>query len=167
MHTSFEGELGDRSAWALEHCSIAMTMDAIGQRSSILILREAFYGITRFDDFVRFTQGSEANVAVRLKHLTGLGLFTKHPYQDHGKRTRYEYVLTDKGSDLLPALFALLQWGDNYLQPEGTRPLRLEERATGEPVRIVARGASGTDLSLNDIAIIMDSNRASALTKNV
>jgi DNA-binding HxlR family transcriptional regulator len=157
MSASFEGNLADRSAWALEHCSIAMTMGAIGLRSSILILREALYGVTRFDDFVRFTQGAEGNIAARLKHLTELGLFTKHPYRVHGKRTRYEYQLTDKGKDLLPALFALLQWGDKYLQPEGREPLRLEERTTGDPVRVVARGTSGADLQLEDITIVLNS----------
>lgn len=158
MSASFEGDFADRSAWALEHCSIAMTMDAVGLRSSVLILREALYGITRFDDFVRFTQGTETNVAARLKHLTALGLFTKHPYREHGKRTRDEYVLTDKGKDLMPALFALLQWGDKYLQPEGGKPLRLAERTTGDPVRIVARGSSGADLDLDDIIIAMNRN---------
>ncbi|WP_211193310.1 helix-turn-helix domain-containing protein [Actinoplanes sp. TBRC 11911] len=142
----------DRSPWALEHCSIAMTMDAIGLRSSVLILREAFYGVTRFDDFVRFTQGAEANVAARLKHLTTLGLFTKHPYREHGKRTRDEYMLTDKGKDLMPVLLALMQWGDKYLQEGGT-PVRVTERTTGDPVRIVARGSSGADLGVGDITI--------------
>jgi DNA-binding HxlR family transcriptional regulator len=158
MSASFNGEPPDRSAWALEHCSIALTIDAVGLRSSILILREALYGITRFDDFVRFTQGAETNVAARLKHLTELGLFTKHPYREHGKRTRDEYVLTDKGKDLMPALFALLQWGDKYLQPEGSEPLRLTERTTGDPVGIVARGTSGADLRLEDITIVVNSN---------
>lgn len=160
MSASFEGELADRSAWALEHCSIAMTMDAIGLRSSILILREALFGVTRFDDFVRYTQGAEANVAARLKELTEKGLFTKHPYREHGKRTRYEYVLTEMGRDLLPALLALLQWGDKYLQPKGGGPLRLEERATGNPIRIVARGSSGAELHAEDIAVVVNTDAA-------
>jgi DNA-binding HxlR family transcriptional regulator len=154
MSITFEGELADRSTWSLDDCSISMTMDAIGNRSTILILREALYGTTRFDDFVRRTKTTDAIVAARLKHLTDLGLLSKEPYQEPGQRTRYEYLLTDKGKDLLPALFALKQWGDKYLQPEDGEPLRLVERATGEPITIVARSASGVDLELDDLAIV-------------
>jgi DNA-binding HxlR family transcriptional regulator len=119
-----------------------------------LILREALYGTTRFDDFVRRTKTTDAIVAARLKHLTELGLLVKQPYQEPGQRTRYEYLLTDKGEDLLPALFAMKQWGDKYLQPKDGEPLRLVERATGEPITVVARSASGADLSLDDLAIV-------------
>ncbi|NMO55409.1 helix-turn-helix transcriptional regulator [Actinoplanes sp. TBRC 11911] len=154
MSIIFEGNLADRSTWTLDDCSISMTMDAIGNRSTIVILREALYGTTRFDDFVRRTKTTDAIVATRLKHLTELGLLTKEPYQEPGQRTRYEYLLTDKGKDLLPALFALKQWGDKYLQPEGGEPLRLVERATGEPIEIVARSASATDLGLDELAIV-------------
>lgn len=148
------GEQSDRGTWTVEKCSIALSLDAIGLRSSFLILREALYGTTRFDDFVRFTRTAAPNVANRLRHLTEMGLFTKHPYRDEGQRTRNEYLLTEKGKDLLPALFALLQWGDKHLQPVGRGPVRLVERATGDPVRIVARGSSNADLRLDDIAIV-------------
>jgi DNA-binding HxlR family transcriptional regulator len=83
-----------------------MTMDIIGTRSSMLILREAFYGTTRFDDFALRAKITDAIVATRLKELTDIGLFIKQPYREPGKRTRYEYLLTDKGRDLLPAVFA-------------------------------------------------------------
>lgn len=150
------GEQADRGTWTVENCSIAMSLDVIGLRSSFLILREALYGTTRFDDFVRFTRGAAPNVAARLRNLTELGLFTKHPYRDEGQRTRDEYLLTEKGKDLLPALFALQQWGDKHLQPGGRAPVRLVERSTGDPVRVVARGSSHVDLSLDDIAIVAD-----------
>ncbi|NMO49949.1 helix-turn-helix transcriptional regulator [Actinoplanes sp. TBRC 11911] len=146
----------NRGTWTVETCSIAMSLDAIGLRSSFLILREALFGTTRFDDFVRYTRGAAPNVAARLRHLTELGLFTKHPYRDEGQRTRDEYLLTEKGKDLLPALFALQQWGDKHLQPDGHEPVRLVERATGDPVRVVARGTSNADLRLDDIAIVAE-----------
>ena len=112
MSITFEGALADRSTWRVENCSIAMAMDVIGTRSSMLILREAFFGTTRFDDFTRRTRSTEAIVAMRLKQLTDLGLFTKQPYREPGKRTRDEYLLTAKGRGLLPAVFALMQWGN-------------------------------------------------------
>ena len=154
MAIKFEGALADRSTWRVDNCSIAMTMDVIGTRSSMLILREAFYGTTRFDDFARRTKSTEAIVAARLKQLTEIGLFTKQPYREPGTRTRDEYLLTDKGRDLLPAVFALMQWGNRHLQGEEGGPLRLVERGTGEPVVIGPHTESGRDLELDDLAIV-------------
>ena len=145
MAITFEGVLADRSTWRLENCSIALAMDVIGTRSSMLILREALYGTTRFDDFARRTRVTDAIVAARLKELTELGLFTKQPYREPGKRTRDEYHLTDRGRDLLPAVFALMQWGNKHLQAEEGGPLRLVERGTGEPVVIGPRTESGEE----------------------
>jgi DNA-binding HxlR family transcriptional regulator len=154
MALSFEGVLADRSTWRLDNCSIAKSMELIGTRSSMLILREAFYGTTRFDDFARRTKITEAIVAARLKELTDIGLFIKQPYQEPGKRTRYEYLLTDKGRDLVPAVFALMQWGNKHLQGEDGGPLRLVARGTGEPVVIGPRTESGRVLDLDDLAIV-------------
>jgi DNA-binding HxlR family transcriptional regulator len=154
MALRFEGVLADRSTWRLDNCSIAKSMDLIGTRSSMLILREAFYGTTRFDDFARRTKITEAIVAARLKELTDIGLFIKQPYQEPGKRTRYEYLLTDRGRDLVPAVFALMQWGNKHLQGEDGGPLRLVERGTGEPVVIGPRTESGRVLDLDDLAIV-------------
>jgi DNA-binding HxlR family transcriptional regulator len=160
MPITFEGVLADRSTWRVENCSIAMAMDVIGTRSSMLILREAFYGTTRFDDFARRTKSTEAIVAARLKQLTDIGLFIKQPYREQGKRTRHEYVLTDKGRDLLPAVFALMQWGNRHLQAEDGGPLRLVERGTGEPVVIGPRTVSGKNLDLQDLAIVANGDWA-------
>ena len=154
MAIKFEGALADRNTWRVDNCSIAMTMDVIGTRSSMLILREAFYGTTRFDDFARRTKTTEAIVAARLKQLTEIGLFTKQPYREPGKRTRDEYLLTDKGRDLLPAVFALMQWGNRHLQGEEGGPLQLVERGTGVPVVIGPRTESERDLELDDLAIV-------------
>jgi DNA-binding HxlR family transcriptional regulator len=154
MALTFEGVLADRTTWRLENCSIGKSMDVIGARSSMLILREAFYGTTRFDDFARRTKVTEAIVASRLKELTEIGLFSKRPYQEPGKRTRDEYLLTEKGRDLVPAVFALMQWGNKHLQGEDGGPLRLVKRGTGEPVVIGPRTVSGRPLELEDLAIV-------------
>ncbi|MGY4765772.1 winged helix-turn-helix transcriptional regulator [Kribbella sp. CWNU-51] len=160
MAITFEGVLADRSTWRLENCSIALAMDVIGTRSSMLILREALYGTTRFDDFARRTRVTDAIVAARLKELTDLGLFTKQPYREPGRRTRDEYHLTDSGRDLLPAVFALMQWGNKYLQAEEGGPLRLVERGTGEPVVIGPRTESGRNLDFDDLAIVANGDWA-------
>jgi DNA-binding HxlR family transcriptional regulator len=163
MTIAFEDALEDRNTWRVESCSIAMSMDVIGTRSSMLVLREALYGTTRFDDFVRRTKSTEAIVAARLKHLTDAGLFEKQPYKEEGKRTRYEYVLTQKGSDLMPAVFALMQWGNRYLQPDHG-PLRLIERDTGATVVIGPQSESGKQLGVDDLAIAANGDWAKTQT---
>jgi DNA-binding HxlR family transcriptional regulator len=163
MTIAFEDALEDRNTWRVENCSIAMSMDVIGTRSSMLVLREALYGTTRFDDFVRRTKSTEAIVAARLKHLTDAGLFEKQPYKEEGKRTRYEYVLTQKGSDLMPAVFALMQWGNRYLQPDHG-PLRLIERDTGATVVIGPQSESGKQLGVEDLAIAANGDWAKTQT---
>jgi DNA-binding HxlR family transcriptional regulator len=163
MTIVFEDALEDRNTWRVENCSIAMSMDVIGTRSSMLVLREALYGTTRFDDFVRRTKSTEAIVAARLKHLTDAGLFEKQPYKEEGKRTRYEYVLTQKGSDLMPAVFALMQWGNRYLQPDHG-PLRLIERDTGATVVIGPQSESGKQLGVDDLAIAANGDWAKTQT---
>ncbi|WP_062430603.1 winged helix-turn-helix transcriptional regulator [Herbidospora daliensis] len=154
MSLTFEGVLADRSTWRLDDCSIAKSMEVVGTRSSMLILREAFYGTTRFDDFTRRTRIGDAIVAARLKELTVIGLFDRRPYREPGKRTRYEYHLTDKGRDLFPVVFALMQWGNKHLQGDDGGPLRLVEQGTGEAVVIGARTVSGRDVDPEDLAIV-------------
>ncbi|MBU6516027.1 MAG: helix-turn-helix transcriptional regulator [Acidobacteriota bacterium] len=92
-------------------------MDVVGSRSAILLLREAFYGTTRFDDFATRVGISEAVAAARLRELVTLGLLEKRPYKDEGQRTRMEYELTAKGADFFPVLVSLMRWGDKWLVP--------------------------------------------------
>lgn len=158
MSVKLNGALEDRGAWRVENCSIAMTMEVIGTRSSMLILREALYGTTRFDDFVRRTKGTDAIVSARLKQLTDIGLFEKRPYQEAGKRRRYEYVLTPKGADLMPAVFALMQWGNRYLQSDDGGPLRLVKRGTDIPVVIGPHTESDAQLGIDDLEIAANGN---------
>ena len=119
-----------------------------------MILREAFQGTTRFDVFARRTKSMDAIVAARLKQLTEIGLFTKQPYREPGRRTRDECRFTDYGRDLLPAVFALMQWGNRHLQAEEGGPPQRVERGTGEPVVIGPQTESGRDLELDDLAIV-------------
>lgn len=92
-------------------------------------------------------------VAQRLKQLIELGALEKTPYREARRRTRYDYTLTEMGRDLLPVVFALMQWGSRHLQPGGAGPLALVERGTGVPVVIEARTADGRPLALEDLAI--------------
>src|ERR1700677_3249367 len=109
------GRLDPRGAWTADRCTIAKALDVVSTRSAFLILREAFYGTTRFDDFAQRARISEPVAATRLRELVDTGLLEREDYRDPGQRTRQRYRLTDKGADLFPALVALMDWGDRWL----------------------------------------------------
>lgn len=111
--------------------SITGTLDIIGDRWTVLILRNAFRGIRRFDE-LHHDLGIARNVlADRLARLVEHGILVKVPYQ--ARPLRHEYHLTDKGRDLSPALVALMHWGDKHLHPEGA-PTVLVHKACGHPL---------------------------------
>jgi DNA-binding HxlR family transcriptional regulator len=159
MAAVMEGPLADLSSWKPEECSIAKAMDIIGTRSAILILREAYYGTRRFDVFAARVGITDAAAAGQLRKLTEAGLLTKQPYREEGRRTRHEYVLTDMGRDLLPAVLALMQWGDTYLQP-GPPPLLLVEESNGAPVRVQLRSDVGNEIALEELAVRLNPDYA-------
>jgi DNA-binding HxlR family transcriptional regulator len=132
------GVLEQRDEWAADRCPMAHALDVVRTKSAFLILREAFYGATRFDEFVSRTQLSEPAAAARLRELTAEGLLEREPYQEAGQRTRQLYRLTEKGSELLPVLVALMQWGDRWVLPGGAR-VEVRHRDCGAPVRAELR----------------------------
>jgi DNA-binding HxlR family transcriptional regulator len=100
-------------------CSIAGALSVIGERWTLLALREIFFGVRRFDEIARNTGASRDILATRLKTLVAAGVLTKTRYEEHPPR--YEYVLTDAGRALQPILLNLLDWGDRYVT-EGDPP---------------------------------------------
>lgn len=116
-------------------CSVAAAVSAIGDRWSLLLLREAFNGVRRYDDFLHHTGCSTAVLAVRLRKLVDAGIFRKQAYHAPGERPRAEYRLTAKGVDLLPVIVGLLQWGDRHVAGPGGGPLLLKDRRNGERIR--------------------------------
>ncbi|MGI9586409.1 MAG: winged helix-turn-helix transcriptional regulator [Acidimicrobiia bacterium] len=103
-------------------CSVARTLEHIGERWTVMILRDAFYGVRRFDEF-QASLGIARNIlAKRLTKLVDAGIMRKEQYQEHP--VRYEYRLTEKGRDLVPILTSLLAWGDKW-ETEGEPPVRL------------------------------------------
>lgn len=144
------GRLDPRSAWTADGCTIAKTLDVITTRSAFLILREAFYGTTRFDDFAQRADLSEPITAARLKELVDHGLLERQDYQQPGQRTRQRYRLTDKGADLFPALVALMQWGDRWLDERGG-PVQLSHRGCGRPVTVELRCAAGHSVTPDEL----------------
>lgn len=118
------------------NCTIARTLDIVGEKWTLLILRDAYSGLRRFDDFQRHIGVSRPVLCQRLAKLVDEGLLVRVPYREPGARERHEYRLTEKGLALYPALIALMQWGDRYLaDPEGP-PRILEHRDCGAPVHV-------------------------------
>lgn len=155
-----EGGLADRSAWtAGERCPISKALEVVGTRSAVLIMREAYYGTTRFDDFAGRVGITEAVAAARLRELTEAGLLERHPYKEAGQRTRYEYRLTESGSDLLPAVLALFQWGAKHLSPGGRAPLDLRHTDCGGAVHVNVRCEHDHEVPLAELSIAVPRRR--------
>ncbi|MGY4920576.1 winged helix-turn-helix transcriptional regulator [Streptomyces sp. 900116325] len=152
MSVVMEGALADLGAWKSDHCSLVKALEVVGTRSALLILREAYFGTTRFSGFASRIGITDRAAAQQLRHLTEAGLLAKRPYREDGGRTRDEYVLTDMGRDLFPVIVALMQWGDKYLQ-DGTAPLHYVDHETGVPVHVELRSKTGDVLELEQVGI--------------
>ncbi|MEU4476274.1 helix-turn-helix domain-containing protein [Micromonospora sp. NPDC023888] len=132
--------------WSVENCTIARAMEILGERWTLVVLREVFTGIRRFDD-MRVRTGIPRQVLTnRLTALVEQGVLRREPYREPGSRPRHEYRLTEKGLDLWPVLVAVLGWGDRYLAgPEGP-PLTVTHRDCDARVRVELRCADGHDV---------------------
>ncbi|MFK0181620.1 winged helix-turn-helix transcriptional regulator [Streptomyces xanthochromogenes] len=136
MVMSFEEQLSDRRAWSIgDGCSAARVLDLLSTKTVFLMVRELFYGTTRFDDFVERAGVSAPAVSRALKQLKAADVVETIAYQAPGSRAREEYRLTATGEDLLPVFLALMQWGDAHLQ-DGRPPLEFTEAGTGRGVRV-------------------------------
>ena len=114
----------------MPECSIAGTLEVIGDRWTVLILRDAFRGVRRFDELQRDLGIARNVLADRLGKLVDHGIMERRLYQTRPER--YEYRLTAKGIDLSPALVALMRWGDKHLCGQTGPPLELVHEACGE-----------------------------------
>jgi len=118
-----------------QNCSLARTLEIVGERWTLLILRDAFLGFRRFDDLQERLDVSRTVLAGRLARLVDEGLLTRERYQE--RPDRYDYTLTQKGLDLWPALNALRAWGDRYETPHGM-PREFVHEQCGSAIEAVA-----------------------------
>ena len=118
-----------RKSFEAMNCSVAQCLEVVGEWWSMLIVRDAFLGIRRFDEFQSRLGISRNILAPRLAGLVEAGVLDKVPYQE--RPVRHEYRLTDKGRDLWPVLTAMRQWGDRWAAPDGA-PLELVHLGCGE-----------------------------------
>ncbi|MFF3849318.1 winged helix-turn-helix transcriptional regulator [Streptomyces sp. NPDC002328] len=131
-----------------ENCPVQRTLDVVGEKWTLLILRDAVNGVRRFDDFRRHIGLSEAVLSDRLRKLTSAGILKTVAYREPGSRSRNEYRLTRKGWDLWPVLMALSQWGEAYALDERGPVLDVRHTECDAPVRVVV-ACSGEHAALS------------------
>ena len=141
-----------RISFSDRRCSLAQSLEVIGEWWTLLIIREAYFGTRRFSDF-QSRLGIARNVlSERLERLVVNDLLKKEPASPGAKRAHYR--LTDKGRDLLPVVVALVQWGDRWVSGPENAPVRLIDRATGDAIGdIRVQTKDGRPLALHDIGL--------------
>lgn len=134
-----------------EPCSIARSVALLGDRWTLVVLRDAFMGIRRFDDFQRSVGISRSLLTERLARLVDAGILRREPYKD-SVRTREEYRLTQKGIDFYPVLRALAEWGDTYQAEDGPYLLYRHKGCGGTSEFVHRCAACGAeDLTARDV----------------
>jgi DNA-binding HxlR family transcriptional regulator len=132
---------------------MARAMEVVGDRWSILILREAYYGVKRFDEFEYYVGIAPNILSARLKKLVDAGIMTRVRLPEHAGR--FEYVLTEKGRDFFPAYLALKKWGDDWLaEPKGPQVVFRDRSAGREISYPELLAASGKPLRLEDVEVV-------------
>lgn len=149
-----------RTDFTRANCPVARSMAVLGERWAILVLREAFYGETRFDGFQRNLGIAPNILSARLRDLVAHGVLEKVP-EGGG---RHAYRLTPKGRDFFPAYLAIKRWGDRWMAPAEGPVVELRERVTGRPVEAPALlGADGAPLGPEDVQALPGPGASPAL----
>ena len=139
----------DRKSFSDMHCSVAQCLEVVGEWWSLLIVRDAFLGVRRFDDFQQRLGISRNILNQRLTALVNAGVLSKQPYSEHPPR--YTYRLTDKGRDLWPVITTMRQWGDKHAAPDGP-PLELIHKDCGHLTEVVLTcSACGEPVGARDV----------------
>ena len=133
-------------------CSIARTLAVVGDRWTLLILRDCFLGVRRFDAFEKRLGITRHVLAERLKKLVEHGVLIKAPYQQ--RPLREEYRLTEKGLELHPAILALVSWGDKHMADERGAPVRHIHKGCGQAMRpVTVCSECGEPMTARDVKV--------------
>jgi DNA-binding HxlR family transcriptional regulator len=145
----------ERTNYQASNCSIARTLQVLGEKWTLLIIREAFYGSTRFEQFHSVLQCPRNLLSERLSKLVEEGILERSEYREPGSRARNEYQLTDNGRELMHILLALQEWGDRHkADPEGP-PVVAKHAECGRDLHVTFACAKGHVVSeLDDIELV-------------
>lgn len=139
-----------RKSFTGMNCSIAKSLEEVGEWWSLLIVREMTQGMNRFDQFQKELGIARNILTARLERLTELGIVERYPLPDRANTDGYR--LTEKGEDLYPVIVALMQWGDRWLSKNGKPPTALVEHRSGRPVeQLIVRSKGGKPLKFRDV----------------
>ncbi len=154
----------ERKSFAQMDCSVAQCLEVVGEWWSLLVLRDIFLGIRRFDRLQRHLGIARNVLQQRLEHLVDRGVLERRQYEEHPPR--YEYHLTQAGRDLWPVLNAMRTWGDRYAAPDGP-PLQLVHRGCGKTteVDLVCREC-GETLTSRDVVAVPGPGRGALLAQS-
>jgi DNA-binding HxlR family transcriptional regulator len=134
-------------------CSIASTLEVVGEKWTPLILREAFAGASKFSEFRDALPVASDVLSDRLRTLVDNGVLERRPYREDGARERFSYHLTESGRELLPVLGALMQWGDAHRPPEIGGYSAYVRAADATPLKVVFVAESGEAVDLSDVRV--------------
>lgn len=141
-----------RTSLETHHCSVARTVDIIGDRWALMILRDAFYGVRAFSALQASLGVAKTVLSDRLRRLTQAGILEKVRAREGVER--FEYRLTASGRELFPVVVALMQWGDRWVFGAGHEPAQILDRETGSPVQPLAvQARSGKVLTARDVML--------------
>lgn len=141
-----------RKSWASANCPMARSVDVLGDWGTLMILREAFAGTTRFDGFQKQLDMSRNLLTARLKKLVACGIFERRPIAEEARR--HEYVLTEMGEDLLVTIIALRQWGDRWLFQPAPPPVRMHDAVDGSELeQLKVRSSRGRNIKRADVRL--------------
>jgi DNA-binding HxlR family transcriptional regulator len=154
----------ERKSFAGMDCSVAQCLEVIGEWWTMLIVRDAFLGVTRFDVFQERLGIARNVLQLRLERLVDAGVFERVAYSEHPPR--YDYLLTPKGRDLWPVVNAMRQWGDQYAAPSGP-PIQLVHRSCGhETVGTIVCSECGGSMDARNVQAVAGEGRAKLRRKS-
>jgi DNA-binding HxlR family transcriptional regulator len=141
-------------------CAISRSLDVLGEKWTFLIVREAFWGSTRFSEFKETLGVSSDILTGRLATLVEAGALERRSYREDGSRERFSYHLTTGGRELMVVLAALAQWGDDHRPSETGRTPVYRDSTTHERLHVAFVAADGTERSIDEVEIVRASQAA-------
>ena len=133
-------------------CPMALAAELLGDRWTMLILREAFYGVVRYDDMLADLEAPRSMLTDRLSKMVAKGLLERRSYQEPGSRARNAYVLTDAGRALGKTLIALTEWGETHVLGKPA-PVQVIDTESGKPLKLELVAPNGKVVALDKVAL--------------
>jgi len=144
-----------RTSYQASNCSIGRTLQVLGEKWTLLIIRESFYGSTRFEQFHSVLKCPRNLLSERLAKLVEEGILERSEYREPGSRARHEYRMTDKGRELTPILYSLQEWGDRHMADPAGPPVLTRHAGCGKKLRVTLTCEGGHEVaSVDEIEMV-------------